>query len=162
MTKTTLVGPGPDEKINPPGNCIDKPAEYKRRGHVTFPKNRKKTLLSPLVEAYHVGKKLLVRAVVFVAHEELEDLKISVFQNCYVNIEGDAQLQFFIAYDLKPTEGVDFYIYEVSFEADDIPFKGGLGTIDTIQTFLWDIDPISSRGTETNVQPGTGTEVGGH
>lgn len=160
MTNITLTGPG--DKINPPGKCIDKPAEYKQRGHVSFPKNRKKTLLSPLVEAYHVGKKILVNAVVFVAHEELEDLKISVVQNCYVNIEGKAQLQFFIAYDLKPTDGVDFYIYEVSFEADDIPFDGGLKNIASIQTFLWDIDPISSRGTETTVQPGTGTGVGQH
>lgn len=157
MTKTTLTGD--DDKINPPGNCIDKPAEYKRRGHVSFPKNRKKTLLSPLVEAYHQGKKLLVKAVVFVAHEEVKDLAISVVQNCYVNMEGEAQLQFFIAYDLKPTDGEDFYIYEVSFEADEIPFKGGLESIETIQTFLWDIDPISSRGTETTVQPGTGTGV---
>ena len=158
MEKITLVEPG--QEIYPPGKLIKEPAEYLKRGKVSFPDKFTKDLFSPVVEAYYLDNKLSVRAVIFVTHEESKNLKLSVYQNSYISIDGKAQLQFFIAYDLKGTVGHDFHIYEVSFNANEIPYEGGLESIRTIQTFLWDIDPITSRGTETTVQPGTGTGVG--
>lgn len=160
MTKTTLKSP--TEKIYPPGVSLGPKVKLEKRTSITFPENQTNALLSPVVQATLIGKKRLqMRAVVFIAPEEQNSLEFDIYQNCYVDIEGNPQLQFFICYDLQDIVGKVFDIYEVSFEAKRIPFGDDAFTkIKTVQTFLWDIDPISSRGTETTVQPGTGTGEG--
>ena len=155
MTKTTLTGSGPDDKIYPPGILLPVQLDPNPVGKIKFPERTDRLLLSPLVEAYYnkERKELLVRAVVFVARKEEKNLDFRIYQNCYIDLESNPQLQFFIAYDLVETKETDFFIYEVSFIVDNLPYgDDALSKIKKIQTFLWDIDPVASRGTETNVQ----------
>jgi hypothetical protein len=139
----------------PPGVRIVDSLPSEPSGSISFPDNRSKGLLPPIVDARFKNnkKKLLIRAVVFIAKGQ-NTLDFSIYQNCYVDIEGVPQLQFFVAYDMTEYEGIEFDMYEVSFDADPIPFIDHFSQIITIQTFLWDTDPITSRGTETNVQSG--------
>lgn len=151
----------PIEKIYPPGTPLHVTLSRDSVGKIKFPERTDRMLLSPLVEAYHVideitkEETILVRAVVFIARKETKDLDFDIYQNCYIDLDGKPQLQFFIAYDLVETKETDFLVYEVAFNAAAIPY-GPLSKIITIQTFLWDIDPVGSRGTVTTVQPGTG------
>jgi hypothetical protein len=158
MTKITLKL-ADDKKNYPPGFSLGPKVNLDKRTSITFPENQTNALLSPVVQATLIGKKKLqIRAVVFISPEaQTNGLEFDVFQNWYVDIEGNPQLQFFICYDLKNVIGKEFDIYEVSFEAKRKPYNEDddvFSKIKTIQTFLWDIDPVSSRGTETNVQHG--------
>lgn len=152
MKKTTLYSP--TEKIYPPGIQLSVKLDPDPVGKIKFPERTNRMLLSPLVEAYFNKKKeLLVRAVVFIAKKEEENLDFRIYQNCYIDLEGNPQLQFFVAYDLIETKDTTFFVYEVDFTVSSIPYgKDALSKIKTIQTFLWDIDPVASRGTVTTVQ----------
>jgi hypothetical protein len=155
MEKTTLYSP--TEKIYPPGELLPVKLSPDSVGKIKFPERTNRMLLSPLVEAYYnkEKKELLVRAVVFIAKKEEENLDFRIYQNCYIDLDGNPQLQFFIAYDLVETKETTFFVYEVAFTVISIPYgKDALSKIKTIETFLWDIDPVSSRGTVTNVQDG--------
>ncbi|MCV9931181.1 hypothetical protein OIU80_02705 [Flavobacterium sp. LS1R47] len=153
MSTTNSSIHGVDTKI-PPGVLI-KQVTRNNVGAVSFPERKTTALLSPIVEAYLVdnNQELLVRAVVFVAHELQGSLSFDIYQNCYVDIEGTPHLQFFICYNMLEIVGKKFDIYEVSFNAIPIPFDS-FSEITTIETFLWNTDPITSRGTETTVQAG--------
>lgn len=156
MTKTTL-----DlykDNIDPPGFPLSEgDIDYPEVGRVSFPKRKSLSILSPYVEAYYDSKKniLTAKAVVYVdLTTQNVDFKCRVFQNCYIDIDGNAQLQFFIAYNTPEKVSKNFTIHEITFEAKAEYFKGQFANVKSIQTFLWDIDPETSRGTETTVQPG--------
>ncbi|RZJ53121.1 MAG: hypothetical protein EOO44_09515 [Flavobacterium sp.] len=156
MEKTTLesiIVP-----IAPPGTDITPKEAAQSIGAVTFQQTKSVEILSPYVEAYYNAKenKLTIDAIVYVDTETIKDngiLNYSVVQNTYIDLDGHAQLQFFIVYDMPEELSGDLSIYEITFEADPKLFIGGLSKLKTIQTFLWDIDPETSRGTETTVQP---------
>jgi hypothetical protein len=152
MEKTTLYSP--TEKIYPPGELLPVKLDSNSVGKIKFPERTNRMLLSPLVEAYFTKEKeLLVRAVVFIAKKEDEDLDFRIYQNCYIDLEGNPQLQFFVAYDLIETKDTTFFVYEVDFTVSSIPYgPEALSKIKKIETFLWDIDPVTSRGTVTTVQ----------
>lgn len=156
MTKITLEVY--KDNIDPPGLPLTKDeVVYPEVGKVSFPKRKSLSILSPYVEAYYDSKKntLTAKAVVYVdLTTQNVDFKCRVFQNCYIDLDGNAQLQFFIAYDTPEKVSKDFTIHEISFEAKPEYFKGQFANVKTIQTFLWDVDPETSRGTETTVQPG--------
>ncbi|KLT70982.1 MULTISPECIES: hypothetical protein [unclassified Flavobacterium] len=155
MEKTLLKSPV--ATINPPGIEIIDDKTYTSVGSVSFPKRKTEGILAPYVEAYYNADKniLTARAVVYVDVNvsQNETFTCSIFQNCYVDMNGKSQLQFFIAYDMPEKISKDFTIYEIDFHAKQDIFPGNLSDVETIQTFLWDIDPISSRGTETIVRP---------
>ena len=170
MTKTTTIttttitnnndtvnDPGNDAPIIPPGIDItpkDKDAVHSI-GTVTFKKTKSAEVLSPYVEAYYDSHSnaLLIQAVVYVDSPlvEKEELHFSVIQNTYIDIEGSPQLQFFIVYNMPEELSADLFIYEIVFNADS-SFIGGFSNLEKIQTFLWDSDPETSRGTETPVR----------
>lgn len=154
MTNITLKSD--DKKIPPPGTLLPAKLNPEPVGKIKFPERTERLLLSPLVEAYYnkEKKELLVRAVVFVARKEAKNLDFGIYQNCYIDMESNPQLQFFVSFDLVETKETDFFIYEVEFIVSSIPYgpDDALSKIKKIQTFLWDIDPVASRGTETNVQ----------
>lgn len=156
MTKITINVN--KENIDPPGFALsEKDIVCPQVGSVSFPKRKSVGILAPYVEAYYDSKKniLTAKAVVYVdLTAENIDFKCRVFQNCYIDMDGNAQLQFFIAYDTPEKVSKDFTIHEISFEANKDYFKGQFANVKTIQTFLWDIDPETSRGTETTVQHG--------
>lgn len=164
MSTTTLVSP--DQKIYPPGECM-KPESINRitkKLPVSFPENNSKIPFSPIVQATLMKDGTFqVRAVFLVArkpkkHKEDEDhkedeLDFDIYQNWYIDLDGQRQLQFFIAYDILDDPEPDFDVYETSFKAQPYPYgEKTFASLTTIQTFLWDIDPETSRGTETTVQ----------
>lgn len=137
--------------VKPPGERITEVVKNSR-GLIKFPENKSKSLLSPLVEALYDNDTITITAVIFVPPFQNETLDLKIYQNWYTDIEGFPQLQFFVSYDMSETVSKDFFVYEVTFEAKSHPFEDQISHIKTIQTFLWDIDPVTSRGTVTTVQ----------
>ena len=157
MTKDPTKKPK-SESIIPPGIDItpkDKDAAHSI-GSLTFKKTKSVEVLSPYVEAYYNSHKNLleINAVVYVDSSTIKNeiLDYKIFQNTYVDIDGNSQLQFFIVYNMPEELSDHLFIYEIIFNADHNSFIGGLSNLEKIQTFLWDSDPITSRGTETAVR----------
>lgn len=161
MEKITLCSP--TDKVYPPGKCIPSNCTGKLTiTPISFPENTSKIPFAPIVQATLMKDGTFqVRAVFLVARKPIgqkegeDELKFDIYQNWYVNLGGKRQLQFFIAYDILDDPEKYFDVYEASFKAEPYPYgKDTFANIETIQTFLWDIDPETSRGTETTVQPG--------
>ena len=158
MEKTTLYSP--TSKIYPPGKCIKKATKNKlTQKPVTFPENTSQIPFSPIVQATFTDSETLqVRAVFLVSTNTAlnnDKLDFMIYQNWYVDLDGKRQLQFFITYDIDDAISTDFDVYEISFKAEKDPYgEDAFKSVKSIQTFLWDIDPETSRGTETVVQPG--------
>lgn len=161
MEKITLCSP--TDEIKPPGKCIE--TEYKSKltiKPISFPENTSKIPFAPIVQATLMKDGTFqVRAVFLVARkpkaqkEDEDKLKFDIYQNWYVDLNGKRQLQFFIAYDILDDLEKYFDVYEASFKAEPYPYgKDTFANLITILTFLWDTDPETSRGTETNVQHG--------
>jgi hypothetical protein len=155
MEKTTLYSP--DSKIYPPGKCIKKATKSKlTQKPITFPENNSQIPFSPIVQATFTDPDTLqVRAVFLVStNTELskEKLEFMIYQNWYVDLDGTRQLQFFITYDIDDSISTEFDVYEIGFKAEKDPYGAeAFNSVNTIQTFLWDIDPETSRGTVTVV-----------
>lgn len=162
MTNITLKSP--TDKIYPPGNCIARKSKSKLTIEpVCFPENTSKIPFAPIVQATLMKDGTFqIRAVFLVACKPIgqkegeNELEFDIYQNWYVDLDGQRQLQFFIAYDIDDNIEKKFDVYEASFKAEKAPYgENAFANIKTIQTFLWDIDPETSRGTETTVQQGT-------
>lgn len=160
MTNITLKSP--TDKIYPPGKCIETENKCKLTiKPISFPENTSKIPFAPIVQAtLKKDGTFQIRAVFLVACKSIgqkgeDELKFDIFQNWYVDLDGQRQLQFFIAYDIDDNIEKNFDVYEASFKAKKDPYgENAFANIKTIQTFLWDIDPETSRGTETTVQQG--------
>lgn len=158
MTNITPKPLSPTDQIYPPGKPM-KPKTINKittKKTVSFPENTSPIPFSPIVQATLMKDGTFqVRAVFMVAHKQ-DELDFKIYQNWYIDIEGQRQLQFFIAYDILDDPETEFDVYETSFKAEPYPYgKDTFANITTIQTFLWDIDPETSRGTVTTVQQGT-------
>jgi hypothetical protein len=156
---TNITPNSSDDKVYPPGKKIAETGKLLKIGTVTFPNNKEKIPFSPVVQAFKTkdNKKLQINAVVFVTSfgPANNELNFEIYQNQYIDLNGKLQAQFFICYDLLDDPGTVFDIYEISFDANKKPFGKHLFTdVNIIQTFLWDIDPETSRGTESVVQKG--------
>jgi hypothetical protein len=144
--------------FTPPGTDITGKDEIAHSiGNVSFQETKSLEILSPYVEAYYNSheNKITINAIVYVDSKALNengDLKFRLFQNTYLDLEGHPQLQFFIVYDMPEELLGELFIYEIIFNANSDVFIGGLSNVKTIETFLWDIDPVTSRGTETVVR----------
>jgi hypothetical protein len=144
--------------FTPPGTDITPLKAANPIGQVVFQQRKSVEILSPYVEAYYNANEntLSLNAIVYVNSNIIEEnngtLPYSVFQNTYIDLDGHAQLQFFIVYDMPEELSGELSIYEIIFEADPKIFLGGLSNLKKIQTFLWDKDPETSRGTETPVR----------
>lgn len=101
---------------------------------------------SPLVQtSFSEEGNLQVSAVVFVASSE--DPKLSaVNQESVISNSGETQLDFFIIYDAPEKSYQSFNAYRVDFIVESPPQD-----LVQIQTFLWDEDPVASRGTVTTL-----------
>jgi hypothetical protein len=165
MTKTTLTGPGPEGNVYPPGKCIQTENKSKLTlKPISFPENTSKIPFAPIVQATLIQDGTFqIKAVFLVATEpkghkgdeddKKEKLKFDIYQNWYVDLDGQRQLQFFIAYNIEDDPKQNFDVYEASFKVEKEPYgENAFAKIETIQTFLWDIDPETSRGTETSVE----------
>jgi hypothetical protein len=157
MSTTNLNVESNEVITMPPGTKIFSENDNKEIGKVTFPERKSKGLLSPLVEAFYNAENdtLSINIVAYVDLDRRNEVfQYDIFQNTYIDIDGNPQLQFFIAYNMPEQDACTFSVHELKFKANPYAFIGDFSKIKTIQTFLWDIDPIASRGTETTVLPG--------
>lgn len=142
------------ELINPPGKIIKKYSNEVSIGQINFKNKHSKTPLQPLIEAYlsEDNNKILLSTIVFL------DAAISLPSfDIYMNYDFGSIIpcKIYVSYDYKETRAKTFKAYELNFELDSgmIPEKVKISDIKMIMAFLWDSDPIASRGTVTNVQP---------
>lgn len=129
-TSTVIVPPG--KEISSNFKSLDSVIEF-TRARSTEP-------LQPLVQAYYENGILEVSAVAFIdASQNIES--ISVF---YDDLQKTPT--FHVTYTAPETEAAAFMGYQVNFTIE-LPNKP-----EVIETFLWDEDPRTSRGTYTTVQ----------
>jgi hypothetical protein len=134
--------------INPPGIELKNISFNSTQQQIAFKNNRCKNPLPPLVQAnFDIEESISISAVFF-----LDALQISTDVQVYW--DGNVlKPNFYIAYNIKNNEAKKFTAYEVNF----ILTKEELLGIkpETIEVFVWDKDPITSRGTVTTVQSST-------
>lgn len=155
--------------ILPPGDSHRNITDIKHSGDITIPHSFNET--PPLVPHVRVTKKegyIAVEAIIFI-DSTIEHPKLKVSQLLSVNMDGKYQLQFFIhcsKHEIERLRGnrsrVSYKSFTIKFDTKDttINFPEGvtLEHVKMAQTFLWNIDPETSRGTETivagSVDPG--------
>lgn len=138
---------------NPPGTLV-KINSVSLSGEISFLHKNTKTPLPPLVESFVTrNNQIQIDAIVFI-DASFPTPNFNVYQLYCISNSGDPKLQFFVDYDLKETYANDFKAYQVTFEASNegLPVGIKLADIETIEAFSWNVDPVTSRGTETTVQ----------
>jgi hypothetical protein len=173
-----------DGLTNPPGTLLETTTVVVAEiGSINFGKTFKQPLPT-LNQAIMTVNGLKITAVVLVRTTlSAIDLKPKINQQFTIGTYGENQLQFFIycdeeqlkaIIDSNDDEAVDntYRVFKVEFTTTDetgfptMPkeiknkdiFTGidvKLEHIKQVQTFLWNIDPETSRGTVTTVQSGT-------
>ncbi|WP_272151774.1 hypothetical protein [Tenacibaculum aiptasiae] len=153
--------------VFPPGKVISPEVTIQKSGSIYFENTFERPLPS-LVEATkkHRCGPINVKALIFVSSSTpLPASAIKISQLFSVNSFGDYMLQFFIhttvenmlkINDNKTTN--EYQAYTIKFSTNElVTFPEGisLDKIKVIQTFVWNIDPTTSRGTETTVQDTT-------
>ncbi|MEL1243110.1 hypothetical protein AAEO56_02455 [Flavobacterium sp. DGU11] len=135
-----------------PGVSIAMENQIEPIGNIIFTVPRSKTPLVPLVDAMYVKEAIQICIVVFI--DATLSPNFTVYQHNAISDDGSAIVQFFIQYDGKESQQINFNAYQLSFQlnAMHLPKDFPLFGIDQIQAFLWDSDPVASRGTITNVQ----------
>jgi hypothetical protein len=148
--------------ILPPGDSHREIAEIHQSGNITIPHSFNET--PPLVPHVRVAKKdnnIEVEAIVFI-DSKITDPKLIVSQLLSVNIAGEYQLQFFIHCSEDEIERLrenrsrtSYKAFTVKFDTKNTTINFPVGVtmahVKTTQTFLWNIDPETSRGTEVGV-----------
>lgn len=119
------------------------------------------TVANFLTNEFGIAKGIRETGLIFV--DKSYNLNVDDF-TFYLNFTygaaGGYQLNVYIAFE-KETKGIpeeyNTFGFEVNFEGDTITCDGGnaiaLSEIKTIETFVLDVDPETSRGTVTTVQP---------
>jgi len=149
-------------RISPPGEkIIQDYVKVKKlysdpNGHyptkITFTQKGTTTPLQPLVQAKYNKKTDCVDicAIVFI-DADYNPQPFSVYQEYVKNPKSEnPQIKFYITYNLQETETANYDAYRISFPYPhgEIPPKD----LNTIETFLLNIDPVISRGTTTTVE----------
>ena len=124
----------------PPG--VEISSDFKSlNSTIQFTRPRPTEPLPPLVEAYYENGVLEVSAVAFIDASQKIQI-INVFYD-----ETQVSPTFYITYTAPETEAIEFMGYQVNFKIE-LANKPEI-----IETFVWDEDPRTSRGTYTTVQP---------
>jgi hypothetical protein len=111
---------------------------------ITFPISNATIPLQPLTQAFYTPKnqyQLAVSSIVFLPDNADGD-DIIVYYD-----DNQLKPRFYLAYDAPEVDSKTFYAWSVDFNIT-LSNKPRV-----IKTYLWDIDPETSRGTETTVQP---------
>jgi hypothetical protein len=144
--------------VLPPGviNVIDSP--IKAGSQIAFTNPRPTTPLPPLVQANldATGQFINVCAIVFIDSSIPSPVSFTVYQNSITGVDGAPnQIQFYICYDYAESTAINFNAYTINFASLPADVKGGISVkgMNAIETFSWDSDPVTSRGTVTTVQP---------
>jgi hypothetical protein len=147
----------PKVNVYPPGTVIPILDFSAVGSSISLANNNSFNLLQPLVAAsLDATGNILVSTVVFVdASLSLVETDFVVKQLYDISDLGVPRIQFFISYEKPETKPTEFKAYEISFApilASLIPAVVLGSQIKTVQAFLWNVDPETSRGTETVVQ----------
>ena len=134
--------------INPPGVELKNISFNATEQQITFKNNRSITPLPPLVQAnFDIEESISVSAVCFLdAQQDISSVQVYWDGNV---LKPD----FYIAYNIKNNEVKKFTAYEVNFTLTKEELLGVKP--ETIEVFVWDKDPITSRGTVTTVKSST-------
>ncbi|WP_299834607.1 hypothetical protein [uncultured Tenacibaculum sp.] len=157
---------------NPAGICITDFTVTDLSSDINFNFERdSKNPLQPLTAVEVVNGNLNVSSIVFIDHSlTINEQNTHVKQYLsYLNPDGSGEynpfLNFYIIYDATPTQNKNFKAYQFNFTAvwgnkgytpnpiikKELPAPT-LNDINFINTFLMDLDPELSRGTETTVK----------
>ncbi|MDO7173078.1 hypothetical protein [Mariniflexile sp. AS56] len=131
----------------PTGTVLFKTISNLQKGALISPSTQ--TSLTPLqpdhVSAVENGNTITITATIYVdAADNLNSIDVYITQP----LVGDTQGVYFV-YNYKEEIPEALYPYTFSFDLED-PTK----SIKNIESFLWDEDPVTSRGTETAVVGG--------
>ena len=119
-----------------------------------------------MVEAHlsETKESISVKSIVFI-NSDAKDIKVKISQLFCISNYGKPMLQFFIHSNKKTIRDVKkngtankYKAFQLEFTTDSkasIPRVIFISDIQIVQTFLWDIDPKTSRGTVTTVQSAT-------
>lgn len=136
-----------NNKLLPPGKPISKNniAITKLDASISFSFDSTSVIpLSPVVQASFNGDALQVSAIVFIP-SKIENPNFDVINKKRITLfSGENQLNFYITYDNEEVSSQTFNAYRVDFTVKNPPRN-----LVQIQTFLWDEDPVGSRGTRT-------------
>ncbi|MDI9308592.1 MAG: hypothetical protein QM535_00135 [Limnohabitans sp.] len=110
-------------------------------GPINFPHPRSTEPFPPIVQSYFEGTQLEVSAIILLPYGQQAN-----FQSVTSN-NNTKSLEFYINYLAAEKAVADFAVYQVTFY---YPIAANPGTI---TTFVRDEDPVTSRGTQTSVQP---------
>ncbi len=117
---------------------------------------RSTTPLSPIVDAQFSqdGRNIIVYAVILIdANVSINSNNLDFFESPVIqNPDGTIVKSLYAAYDYYEEIPEALVPYSFNFE---IPAESRLGTINSIELYLWDEDPVGSRGTKTTVKPPT-------
>ncbi len=156
-----------EQFIFPPGKLIQKSVKLIHVGQLDLFKKYEEPLPT-MVEARFDEKKgkIVVRSMIFI-NSDAKDIKVKISQLFCVSTYRKPMLQMFIHCGKqmikeikKKGTGRKYQAFQLEFSTDCLPSapKGiQLSDIELVQTFLWDIDPKTSRGTVTTVTPAVKT-----
>lgn len=118
-------------------------------------------LVAPIGHVIFRDGKLKVYAVCFINKEyELTYNEFTFYYDFSLNNSGEHQLNIFITFNEEERKTTDYkyYSFEFDFEKGAVHCANGsevpMEKIKTVQFFLINTDPETSRGTETTVQSG--------
>ena len=136
-----------NDKLLPPGKPLSKNniVITKLDASISFSFDSTSVIpLSPVVQTSFNGDALQVSAVVFIP-SAIENPNFNVINKKRITLfSGEDQLNFYITYDDEEISSQTFNAYRVDFTVKNPPRN-----LVQIQTFLWDEDPVTSRGTRT-------------
>jgi hypothetical protein len=149
-----------------PGIPVQNVSPVINLGSIDFPNGLLNSTLPPIngitinYNADYPSQSTINITVLFLIKQPLavkhvsNNLLFTVYQYFCLGNEGKPQLQFYIAYNQK-SDPTDVYNYgQLSFSVTNASLEDiGLTIADiySIQTFMWDVDPKTSRGTVTTV-----------
>ncbi|NHN27865.1 hypothetical protein FIA58_019480 [Flavobacterium jejuense] len=151
--------------IYPPGNKLDTTVTVTSIGFMELGTSFNQPLPT-LVQAIKSEDNLSIKiAAIVLIDTKIECPKLIVNQLFSMSSYGETQLQVFIHCDeeeiskiLSESSGTTYKAFKVEFTTDNfLGFPKGIEIKDIkyVQTFLWNIDPKTSRGTVTIVQDAT-------
>ncbi|KAB8153022.1 hypothetical protein EZY14_011615 [Kordia sp. TARA_039_SRF] len=117
-------------------------------------------MLPPLVVPYYVGNRFRGVYIVAIARTggpiQNEDLKL--FYNFSLNVDGKPQLNLYVSFNChRNIEKHEFWYNAINFNTGSNQMQAvDLSSIETVEVFLIDEDPETSRGTVTTVKNASG------
>ena len=127
-----------------------------------LPKDILNSVIQPTVISYNksigTNTQIVVIATAFInTSTSLNSNNFVVNYDFSLNVNGIPQLNIYISFD-KNIEGedYDYYAFEIGLDSDSMfTDQMQLNGVETVQVYLYDTDPKTSRGTVTTVQSGT-------